>query len=291
MKDLIVSDFIFFADRIVSVAKPYIEDNFVKSHCIFLEEGEVGNLVRRYQEISINNPVFKKILNYLYEVSSSETLSIVDIGVFMGEFTNGISLAARQLGYPLSIDSYEANPNLLSSIISNFKIYDTKARLHWAAVSNQSGTIELVVPEGGAVGGSVSPSASRKYGNYFSVEVDALSLSDILKDESTPCIVKIDIEGHEVPAFSSISESVNKLNNIFIVEYSPSQASELVGGMMKYSEFLLKYFDIYNLGNWGWVNKFIRISEESSLLDIDLGNGSFNTDILLVPKNLNLKFD
>lgn len=101
----------------------------------------------------------------------------------------------------MKIDAYEANPLLISSIIKNLRTYDVDANLHWSAIGKHRGSQELVVNDGGAIGGSLANTDSRKHGIYFSCNVDVLPLSDILGDTLEIELVKIDIEGCEVPAF------------------------------------------------------------------------------------------
>jgi len=55
--------------------------------------------------------------------------------------------------------------------------------------------MELCVSPGGAIGASFVNTSSRKYGDYYSCDVDVLPLREILRDESELELVKLDIEG------------------------------------------------------------------------------------------------
>ena len=48
----------------------------------------------------------------------------------------------------------------------------------------------------------------------------------------------------------------------------------------------LRYFNIWNIGNWGWFSKAEPIVDRGSLVSLDLGNGGYNTDLLLIPKHI-----
>lgn len=101
-------------------------------------------------------------------------------------------------------------------------------------------------------------------------------------------LVKIDIEGFEVPAFQSIANNDNMRRNIFIVEYSPKQVEEIVTHDIDYGDFLLNYFNVWNIGNWGWFNKAECVANRDALVNLDLGNGGYNTDLLLTPKDIDI---
>jgi FkbM family methyltransferase len=281
--------FIFYAERFVSVADPYVLDNFVSTHHRPIKDAaEAATLVNVYREVSASNKLLSGLLKEILRINESTITSVIDIGVFMGSFTIGIALLSSQAGIQVKIDAYEANPLLISSIVKNLQIYNVEANLHWSAIGRQRGSQELVVNDGGAIGGSLSNILGRKHGDYFSCNVDVLPLSDVLKDSAELELVKIDIEGYEVQAFSSIYGSDNKLNNIFIVEYAPPQGRQQVAEGVSYDEFILAHFDVFNLGNWGWFRGAQPIHNQEELSNCDLGNGGKNTDLLFLPKRASI---
>lgn len=276
--------YIYYADRIVSVEEPYINDKFVHSHHRPALPSEVNELLSVYRDLSIKNRLLSNVLIHLHELGKGDSVRVVDIGVFMGSFSNAVSLASRFLKVPVLIDSWEANPQLISALIKNFQLYQSKVHLHLSGIGRERGVMELVVSPGGAIGASLANTASRKYGEYFACDVDVRPLCDVLDDDFTPGLVKIDIEGYEVPSFSSIVGDANRLNNIFIVEFAPRQADERVAPDQRFGDFLLDNFQIYNVGNWGWFTKATIIRSYDELIGANLGNGGANTDLVLVPK-------
>jgi FkbM family methyltransferase len=280
--------YIFYADRIVSVEHPYIDDAFVLRHHKSIGEEESKKLVSIYKDLMIRNRLLAGILSYAAKHNTISHVHCVDIGVFMGSFSNAISLLSRHMDIPIQINAYEANPSLIYPLIKNFTIYDSEVLLHWNAVGAERRSMELVVAEAGAIGGSLANPNERKKGSHYSYIVDTLPLSECLPDTQDICFIKIDIEGHEVAAFSSIYNNSAMLNNIFVIEFSPCQASqEIVPGVL-YSDFLFYSFQVYNIGNWGWFQQAVSVNTADELLNIDLLNSGSNTDLLLIPKDIHI---
>src|SRR3546814_935998 len=116
--------YIFYEDRLVSVAQPYMDDNFVSSHYRSASLAEVDELLGVYKSVSVKNKLLTGLLEGVREINTSEVIRAVDIGVFMGSFSIGIDLAGKDVGVALDINAYEANPLLIASIIKNFKLYE-----------------------------------------------------------------------------------------------------------------------------------------------------------------------
>jgi hypothetical protein len=62
----------------------------------------------------------------------------------------------------------------------------------------------------------------------------------------------------------------------------------MISGSLTYSDFLLANYRIYNIGNWSWYSSLTPLETENDLIKADLGNGGFNTDLLLIPKAIEL---
>lgn len=285
--------FIFYADRIVSVRNPYMADTFVMSHSCEIEKEKVSTYLSKYYEICSDNSLLRGILGFIHECAPNKSVEIVDIGVFMASFSNAASIVCRQLGIESSINAYEVNPRLISPILENLDIYQSEVFLHWCGIGKEDGSMQLSVNMSSAIGGSLAFPQSRDLGNSVTCKVAVRSLSSIIGEVAGPApgLVKIDIEGYEVPAFSSIIGEPSRLNNIFIVEYNPYQFSQNVAGDYRYSEFLLDNFHVYNIGNWGWVKNLEHVGTLSDLSSIYLGNGGKNTDILLLPKTVPMSIE
>lgn len=281
-----MNDFIFYADRLLSVANPYVSDDFVASHHKKVTPEEMPALLNRYHDVSKNNVLLKEILNAIGNVNKGP-VDVCDVGVFMGSFSTAVYLCAKYCGVQTSINAYEVNPLVIASILKNWSLYDVTAALHWVGIGERPSSMKLVVNERSAIGASLKNSVARPYGDCFSCMVDVKPLSEILQDSEKVGFVKLDIEGYEVVAFSSIADDVNRLNNVFIVEYAPWQGEVLCGEIL-YSRFLLSNFNVFNIGNWGWFAEATPLQNEDSLKDCFLGNGGKNTDLLLIPKSFSI---
>ncbi len=120
---------------------------------------------------------------------------VIDVGVFIGSFSNAVHLVSDALSLPVKINAFEANPMLISPLIHNFGLYKSKVHLHLNGIGKSRCVMELCVSPGGAIGASFVNTSSRKYGDYYSCDVDVLPLREILRDESELELVKLDIEG------------------------------------------------------------------------------------------------
>lgn len=148
-----MDEYIFYTDRFVSVAVPYVDDSFVSSHHRKIGAGEVGDLINTYKTVSSRNRLLSGLLNELAKVNRTKSIDVLDIGVYMGVFSIGIDLVGRSLGISTNIDAYEANPLLIAAIIKNFRLYETKGNLHWSAIGRAHGSQELIAREGGLLEG------------------------------------------------------------------------------------------------------------------------------------------
>lgn len=147
-----MSNFIFYADRLVSVANPYLYDNFVQSHHRVIRSEEVPGLLKIYKEVSQKNKLLVGLIDLITQRNKLDSVSVIDVGVFMGSFSTGVAFAGKRAGVDMKINAYEANPMLIPSIIKNFQLYGVNAFLHWGGVGSKYGSQEFVVSEGATIG-------------------------------------------------------------------------------------------------------------------------------------------
>lgn len=279
-----MTDYILYAERFVCVAEPYIWDEFVKAHHRSIRPEEVDLLIPIYTREVLKNKLLEGLVTDLKASNGSNKLHIVDIGVYMGVFSIAMAAVSKQAELAASIHAYEANPVLVPAIGKNLQLHGVRASLHFNAIGRSRGKQDFVVGHGVAIGGSLVNSGTKNREDFSSYTVDVLPLSDVISDDDDLALVKIDIEGYEVLAFSSICRNKEKLNNIFIVEYAHWQGSEEVEPGVPYNEFLVHNFSIFNVGNWAWSTGVVCIEGVQSLNDCTLGNGGHNTDLLLITK-------
>jgi hypothetical protein len=172
--------------------------------------------------------------------------------------------------------------------LQNFRLYDSNVSLHWSGISDLSGRADLVVSSRSTIGASLKTEHHHINGISDIFNIPILSLANALGSPQAPSLVKIDIEGLEVPAFRSIHNNPSQIQNVFIIEFAPSQCNQMISGSLTYSDFLLANYRIYNIGNWSWYSSLTPLETENDLIKADLGNGGFNTDLLLIPKAIEL---
>ncbi|PWR12795.1 FkbM family methyltransferase [Micromonospora acroterricola] len=127
----------------------------------------------------------------------------VDVGAWYGPWTGRLRRIADR------VVAVEPTPPLARQLRAAF----SDVRVVEAAVSDHTGTASLFLPEGGAIVGTSSleqvdqgtPVSVRR------VTLDLLGLTDVR-------FMKIDIEGHELPALRGAAETVRRDRPVLLVE-------------------------------------------------------------------------
>lgn len=127
----------------------------------------------------------------------------VDVGAWYGPWT------ARLLRRADRVVSVEPTPPLARQLRDSFPTVEVVE----AAVSDHAGTASLHVPDGGAI---VGTSSLEQPGQGDAVEVrritlDSLGLTDVR-------FVKIDIEGHELPALRGAAQTIGRDRPALLIE-------------------------------------------------------------------------
>jgi len=262
-----VTEYILYAERFVCVAEPYIQDDFVKAHHRSIRPEEVHLFIPLYAREVLKNKLLDGLVTDLKASNSSNKLQIVDIGVYMGVFSIAMAAVSKQAELAANIHAYEANPVMIPAIEKNLQLHGVRANLRFNAIGRSRGKQDFVVGHGVAIGGSLANSGARNREDFSSYTVDVLPLFDVISDDADLALVKIDIEGYEVPAFSSVCRDKQKLNNVFIVEYAHWQGSEEVEPGVTYNQFLVDNFSILALSEIPWVAELQLPAEEVDHVD------------------------
>nr|WP_190383924.1 FkbM family methyltransferase [Aphanizomenon flos-aquae] len=143
------------------------------------------------------------ILKYL-----NDAKDVFDIGANVGVWSVLMSKANPNA----TIHSFEPNPEtflLLQANIEQNNCLNVKSNNF--AVSDTTETLEFQVPENASILGRVRPTKNVKdddgrFDNSKTIEVQSLTLFDYCQQNSVEKIdfLKIDIEGHELPALMSL---------------------------------------------------------------------------------------
>ena len=269
-----------------SVREPFIQDEFVRS--IFKQVIPAEQARQRYAAFLADRPFLPMLLQALAAEGQGEApVQVVDCGVFMGNFAIAAHIQAERAGVPIEISAYEANPALIEPISANFAMHGVTGQVHGNGIGGAPGVLEFVHSPAGMIGGTVFSTENKRSGreDYLTTQCQIVPLSDTLADRPAPGLVKIDIEGNEVSAFSSIVADAHRLNNVFITEYAPYQGRKAIGSTT-YDAFLLRHFAVFDINNWLWFPYARPLTSPEAMARVMEAHPSRpdNTDLLFIPK-------
>ncbi|GID94846.1 FkbM family methyltransferase [Amorphoplanes digitatis] len=126
----------------------------------------------------------------------------VDVGAWYGPWTRGLRRIADQ------VVSFEPTAELAGCVAAAFP----DVRVIQAVASDHSGTAELFLPSGGPGVGT----SSLEYGTGSSVTVARMTVDELeLRDVR---FVKLDVEGHEMPALRGAEQTIRRDLPMLMVE-------------------------------------------------------------------------
>ncbi len=146
---------------------------------------------------------------------------LLDIGAYIGLFSLPLAMRIKGLG----VVAVEPNPKscaFLERNIASNSLGDRFVSLQ-AAVGAKSGRMELRVPVGHDSGGSISTIPPHQGGGVESIDVDVVSITDVL-DRSPggfPKLIKIDTEGGEPEVLETLYPVLGDTRPDLLVELSP----------------------------------------------------------------------
>lgn len=271
-----------------SVREPFIQDDFVQS--IFKQVIPAQEARRRYTAFLKDRPFLPMVLQALHEAGTGDDpVAVVDCGVFMGNFAIAADIQAEQAQVPINLSAYEANPALIEPIRANFAMHHVTGTVYGNGIGAERGTLEFVHSPEGMIGGTVFASQSKRGAReeYLTTQCQIVPLSEALANVKAPGLVKIDIEGNEVAAFSSVAQDAHRLNNVFITEYSPYQGKSAIAGT-DYNSFLLRHFAVFDINNWLWFPYARPLTTAADMEQVMQAHPSRpdNTDLLFIPKTM-----
>ncbi len=277
---------LFFADRFLTSSNPYEHEKFVLDRSRTASVSEILQLRNHYKEVSSNNSVLKVIFDTLrIRAAPSNTVKVLDIGVFMATFTIASAHAGEAAGLLTEIYSYEANPELLGGIARNLALHGVFAKLHLCAISSEDDYCQLDQRQN-LISGRISASVE---GFIPGPVVKTLPLLDTI--DFVDGLVKIDIEGFEYQAMMGLRDTP-ALNNCFIIEFNcEGDAERTVGSTETYSDFLSAHFIGVDIGNWNWPQPPRFLSSAADYEKLEGRNSGCNTDIILFPRDWGVRPD
>jgi FkbM family methyltransferase len=152
--------------------------------------------------------------------TNSDTPVIYDCGSNIG-----VSCLYFSLNYPNSIiKAFEADPNISNISRQNLKTNDiNNVQVISKAVWINNNGIEISLE--GADGASI-------YAKNIVTEVPSIRLKDLIENEKKIDMLKIDIEGAEYEVLKDCSDSLRKVENIFIEYHSYINTNQKLSEMI-----------------------------------------------------------
>ncbi len=133
----------------------------------------------------------------------------IDIGANVGVWSYLLSKYARQ------VESFEPNPKIFNAL-KNIKIKNVNS--YNIALSNKSGSVDLLIPKGskGFSNQGASLSSIKVQGEHKSISIEAKCLDEY--NFLDVDFIKIDVEGHEHEVIEGAQETINKFKPTMVIE-------------------------------------------------------------------------
>lgn len=189
------------------------------------------------EKLSINE-------RFVHIIQNSHT--VIDIGATTGEYTIGAAMRAKKV---LAI---EASPTKFECLQKNMEKFSNVETFH-CLLSDKPKTLTLYDDDDRVFGGSVIPGDSVQ--NKFTMDATTL---DQLVGETSPDVLKITVNGHELEILQGGIETLKKTKHIVfqsanyekILEFLSDYGFKVVESVDScYHSLLSKYTRIFHLSN------------------------------------------
>ena len=216
----------FIKSRIASYAGEGVILTYLRDESpIFVNTGDLG-----CPSPIINGGVWEpENLQVLYSFLRPETV-FLDIGANIGYFA--IAMANR-LGRGGHVLAFEPHPELVGLMKRSIQLnsLENVLTVHQCAVSDHNGIVEMFYPDAHLGQGSIVRAAAVP-GRALSVQ--ARRLDDILPDDMTVDLVKIDVEGHELGVLQGMRNILHRSQDIKILfeKLEISEEGDWVGELL-----------------------------------------------------------
>ncbi len=133
----------------------------------------------------------------------------IDIGANVGVWSYWLSKNAKK------VESFEPNPKIFN-VLKNIKIKNVNT--YNIALSNKSGSVDLLIPKGskGFSNQGASLSSIKVQGEHKSLSIQAKCLDEYNFLDVN--FIKIDVEGHEHEVIEGAKETIKKCKPTMVIE-------------------------------------------------------------------------
>jgi FkbM family methyltransferase len=167
----------------------------------------------------------KPMLFFLSDFITKRPGAFVDVGANVGNHSMYMSKYAKQ------VHSFEPFPRVLAQLISQVKLNQLEnVMIHEIALGNESGNIPFFAPpEESLGGGTFIESVSHKHGERPVVELPIVRGDDYFAEVGIDsfCAIKIDVEGFEIPVLEGLSQTLNKVRPLIVMEVTHGATDEI----------------------------------------------------------------
>jgi len=199
---------------------------------------------------------------------------VVDLGANLGYYT---LLAARLVGPRGKVYAFEPEPINYGLLLKNIELngYDNVVAMQKAA-SNVTGKARLFLDDKDTGAHTIyQPDNTREF-----IEVESVTLDEFFRDKKHPVnVIKMDIEGAEMAAFSGMDKLIKENENlkIFVEFYLPGITRS--GGSAQ--EFICRLWEDYRfsilaIGEYTKDKKYLKINDVDELLNLCKGEKTAN---------------
>lgn len=194
------------------------------------------------RNIEVNGVYELKELNSLKDSYADFLLDkcVIDVGANIGNHTVFFSKIAKM------VYSFEPNETIFELLQINTKKYRNIEVFNFGC-SDKEQTLAADIDQKNWGSGRISDSNSQTCNNtiHSSFTLKTLDSVEVIKNE-TIGLIKIDVEGHELPAMKGMTETLKRDKPIIVFE----QNSGIMNGTSREVEFLrtLGYKNLYEMG-------------------------------------------
>ena len=182
-------------------------------HKIFLDHRDMGMA----RALLLSGGRWEETETRLFSCSVQRGMTVVDVGANVGYYT---LLAARLVGDAGKVFAFEPSPENFVLLERNVKAngYENVILIP-KAVSNESGTAELLIDHASSGGHKLSRAAT----GADSVEVETVSLDEYFANRGEQIdVLKIDAEGAEMAILQGMRDVLSRSSNLaLLTEFSP----------------------------------------------------------------------
>ena len=161
-------------------------------------------ILRKTFEAYIMSPNWEGLTTQIFNKVVKEGDTVLDLGANLGYFT---LLASRLVGKRGRVYSFEPEPRNYNLLLKNIELngYSNIIAMR-KAISDTSGTVRLFLDKED----SGAHTIRNTHDNKEFIEVESVALDDFFSNQQQPIdVIKMDIEGAEVAAFSSMERIIH----------------------------------------------------------------------------------